>query len=180
MKLSTCLTVLNTPEMEQIHRASLDILTEPGMKIMEDSLLRALEKAGAKVDDRTEQVRFPPEPVKEVLAGIREEIESGKRFPVLNGAVCSFTDGRLAAKFGGACCNYYDWEAGANREPTPTDVIRMLRLGEALPEVRHVGNPVIYMREGDGTPVPPHLRPVKTAATLTCRTPAPSRRRRRR
>ena len=165
--------MLSAGQMEQIQAASLAVLRDPGMRIMEDTLLRSLDKAGAKVDFDRQQVSFPPELVAETLASIRENLKNGADFPVLNGVVSSFTDGAIAAKFGGACCNYHDWESRCGREPTTSDAIAMLRLGEAIPEVRHVGNPVIYMREDDGTPIPPHLRPVKTAALAAKHTSKP-------
>ena len=159
--------------LERIHHASLAILERPGMRIMEPSLLDALGRAGGKVDLGTQEVRFPRQLVTEVLDSIKAEAQAGRTFPVLNGVVSSRTDGRVAAKFGGACCSLYDWEQGGTREPTTTDVVRMLRLGDAIPEVAHVGNPVIHMRDDDGRPIPPHLKPVKTAALVAKHTSRP-------
>lgn len=163
----------STDDLERIHRASLDILQNPGMRIMEPSLLRALREASAKVNFETEEVSFPPALVDEVLESLKSEVQAGRAFPVLNGVVSSWTDGEVAAKFGGACCSFYDWETGTTREPTNSDVVSMLRLGEAIPEVAHVGNPVIYMREDDGTPIPPPLKPIKTAALVAKHTSRP-------
>jgi len=166
-------TELSHSDMERIHRAALDILAEPGLKIMEGRLLKSLDKAGAKVDLDAQQVRFPAELIDETLTSIKKDRASGVTFPVLNGVVASRTDGRIAAKFGGACCRYYDWDKRASREPNNTDVITMLRLGNAIPDVAHVGNPVIYMREDDGTPIPPYLKPVKTSALVAKHTSRP-------
>jgi len=164
---------LDAGQMERIHQAALAILADPGMRIMEEGLLRSLARAGATVDFDTQQVRFPAELVAETLASIQADQKAGVTFPVLNGVVSSFTDGAVAAKFGGACCRYYDWERRSSREPTNTDVIAMIRLGEAIPDVRHVGNPVIYMCEDDGTPIPPHLKPIKTSALVAKHTSRP-------
>jgi len=160
-------------DMAQIHKAALALLADPGMRIMEDGLLKALSKAGATVDFAVQEVRFPAELVDETLASIRSDMEAGITFPVLNGVVASFTNGEIAAKFGGACCSYYDWESRSAREPSEADVVAMLKLGQAIPEVRHVGNPVIYMRQDDGTSIPPHLRPIKTAALAAKHTSRP-------
>jgi len=164
---------LTSGQMEQIHQAALAILSRPGMKIMEARLLKALDKAGAKVDFDTQQVSFPAKLVDETLASIQSDLKSGLTMPVLNGVVASRTDGKLAAKFGGACCSYYDWDARSSREPTNTDVVTMLRLGEAIGDVAHVGNPVIYMRADDGQAIPPHLKPIKTAALVAKHTSRP-------
>ncbi len=173
MNLPTVNAALSTGQMEQIHTAALALLADPGMRIMEEGLLRSLARAGAPVDFDTQQVRFPGELVEETLASIQEDMKAGVTFPVLNGVVSSFTDGAIAAKFGGACCSYYDWGSRQEREPNRSDVVDMLRLGEAIPDVRHVGNPVIYMCEDDGTPIPPHLKPIKTAALVAKHTSRP-------
>ncbi|HDZ19891.1 hypothetical protein LCGC14_0204640 [marine sediment metagenome] len=166
-------SALTSGQMEQVHQAALAILADPGMKIMEPRLLKALDKAGASVDFDTQRVRFPAELVDETLASIQRDLKSGVTMPVLNGVIASRTDGKLAAKFGGACCSYYDWASRSSREPNNTDVVTMLRLGDAIPDVAHVGNPVIYMRTDDGVQIPPHLKPIKTAALVAKHTSRP-------
>ncbi|MHC4563722.1 MAG: trimethylamine methyltransferase family protein [Planctomycetota bacterium] len=173
MTCSTSNAPLTADQSEQIHQAALQILADPGLKIMEDRLLDALDKAGANVDKDTQQVRFPAKLVEETLAGIQADLKSGVTMPVLNGVISSKTDGKLRAKFGGACCSYYDWAAKASREPTNTDVVTMLKLGQAIDDVAHVGNPVIYMRTDDGQQIPPHLKPIKTAAFVANHTSRP-------
>jgi trimethylamine--corrinoid protein Co-methyltransferase len=164
---------LTTGQMEQIHAAALAILAEPGMKIMEPTLLKCLDKAGAKVDYDTETVIFPAELVEETLKGMQADLAGGLTMPVINGVIASRTDGTLQAKFGGACCSYYDWDTRSTREPNNTDVTTMLRLGEAIPDVAHVGNPVIYMRTDEGERIPPYLKPIKTAAMVAKNTSRP-------
>ncbi len=166
-------STLSPDQMERIHQAALAILADPGMKIMAPGLLTALDKAGAKVDFDTQQVTFPAELVNETLASMQADLKSGVTMPVINGVIASKTDGRIAAKFGGACCSYYDWDTHTTREPNNTDVVTMLRLGDAIPEVAHVGNPVIYMCTDDGERIPPHLKPIKTAALVAKNTSRP-------
>ena len=62
------------------------------------------------------------------------------------------------------------WERHGLRAPTRRDLVDLVRLGEALPEVTTVGNPVVYLAEDDGTPVEPRLQRVKTAALIACYT----------
>jgi trimethylamine--corrinoid protein Co-methyltransferase len=164
---------LSTTDMERLHAGAMAILADPGLKIMEPTLLKCLEKAGATVDHDTQVVKFPEELIAETLAGIKADKAGGLTMPVLNGVIASRTDGTLQAKFGGACCSYYDWDARATREPNNTDVITMLRLGDAIPDVAHVGNPVIYMKTDDGDRIPPHLKPIKTAALVAKNTSRP-------
>ncbi|MHB1296522.1 MAG: trimethylamine methyltransferase family protein [Anaerolineae bacterium] len=153
-------------ELERLHQASLDILADPGMKILAPSLLRALREAGAQVDEARSVVRFPRELVERSLEGIRREIQAGRKQKILNGVVASKSAWPVQAKFSGACIEYWDWEAQAIRPPTRRDLVDLVRLGQALPEVATVGNPVTYLAEDDGTPVDPRMQRVKTAALI--------------
>jgi trimethylamine--corrinoid protein Co-methyltransferase len=72
----------------------------------------------------------------------------------------------MAVKFGGACIEVYDLERQSTRQPRRQDLVNLVRLGEAIPEVGAVGNPVTYLMEDDGSPVDPRLQRVKTAALI--------------
>ncbi|MHB0859456.1 MAG: trimethylamine methyltransferase family protein [Anaerolineae bacterium] len=161
---SICL--FSDDELERLHQASLDILTDPGMKILAPSLLRALREQGAQVNEGRSVVRFPRTLVERSLVEIRQEVMAGRRQKILNGVVASKSAWPLKAKFSGACIEYWDWEAQAIRPPTRRDLVDLVRLGQALPEVATVGNPVTYLSEDDGTPVDPRMQRVKTAALI--------------
>jgi len=158
--------LLTTADLNQIHDASLAILESPGMRIQSVRLRRALGQAGAKVDDAAQAVRFPARLIEETLLGMRRDIEAGRGQIVLNGVVASRTPRAMGAKIGGACIEVYDWPSRSVRTPTASDLIRFVQLGEALPEVAVVGNPVMYVREDDGGAVDPRLQRVKTAALV--------------
>ncbi|MGQ9682426.1 MAG: trimethylamine methyltransferase family protein [Anaerolineae bacterium] len=153
-------------ELDRLHHASLQILADPGMRIMAPSLLAALERRGAKVDWSREVVRFPASLVEETIAGMQGDLRRGRKPILLNGVVSSQSTGPVQAKFGGACIEVFDWAGQRLRPPTRQDLIDMVRLGEALPEVATVGNPVVYLTEDDGRPVDPRLQRVKTAALI--------------
>ncbi len=61
------MTVLNTGEMEKIHKETLKLLESTGLKITHKKTLELMRKAGAEVDRDLQIVRFPPELVKELL-----------------------------------------------------------------------------------------------------------------
>jgi trimethylamine---corrinoid protein Co-methyltransferase len=84
----------------------------------------------------------------------------------LNGVVASLTPPSMCVKFGGACIEYMDWKTGQVRAPAYSDLVHMVQLGEALPEVTFVGNPVVYLNEDDGTAVDPRMQRIKTAALI--------------
>ncbi len=143
---------------------------DPGMKIMAPVLLDALAKCGAQVDAATQVVRFPRWLVEGTIAGMQADLRGGRKPILLNGVVSSKSSGPVQAKFGGACIEVFDWEKQTLRPPTRQDLIDLVRLGEALPEVATVGNPVVYLTEDDGAPVDPRMQRIKTAALIACHT----------
>ena len=126
-------------DLERIHALSLQILADPGMRIMSPALRQALVKRGAAVDETHQVVRFPAELVEETIAGMQAELRAGRTPLLLNGVVSSLSRGPIQAKFGGACLEYLDLESGQFRPPTRQDLVNMVRLGQALPEVATVG-----------------------------------------
>jgi trimethylamine--corrinoid protein Co-methyltransferase len=160
-------------DLDRIHEMSLKILANPGMRIMSKVLREALEKNGAIVDPLSETVRFPAQLVEETIAGMQADLKAGRKPILLNGVVSSLSSGPIQAKFGGACLEYVDLEKGGTRQATRQDLVDMVRLGQALPEVATVGNPLVYLTENDGTPIDPRMQRVKTAALIACYTTKP-------
>jgi len=113
-------------ELEQLHQASLEILADPGMKIMAPALLAALERHGASVDHATSVVRFPPALVEQTIAGMQQDLAGGRTPLVLNGVIMSKSSGPIQAKFGGACIETYDWDQQQFRAPTRQDLIDLV------------------------------------------------------
>jgi trimethylamine---corrinoid protein Co-methyltransferase len=159
-------------ELEQLHQATLDILADPGMRIMSPVLLEALAKQGAKVDRAAQVVRFPAKLVEQTIAAMQAELKAGRKPLIFNGVVSSKTPAKpdgsrpILAKFGGACVEVYDYDRQQARQPARKDLIDLVRLGQAMPEVATVGNPVVYLFEDDGRPIDPRLQRVKTAALI--------------
>ena len=153
-------------EIQQIHSASLEILANPGMRIDSSLLRAALKSAGAQVDDTNRVVRFPATLVETTLEQIQAALRLGKKQIVLNGVVASLSSRSMCTKFGGACIEYMDWKTGQVRTPTYSDLLHMVQLGEALPEVTFVGNPVVYLSEDDGTAIDPRMQRIMTAALI--------------
>lgn len=58
----------NPDELEKIHQASLQILATIGVQVHSDKVLDILEGAGAKVDRRAKNAKFPPEMVQDRMA----------------------------------------------------------------------------------------------------------------
>ena len=158
--------IFSEQDIQKIHAVSLEILADPGMRIDSDRLRQALKAAGAQVDEASRVVRFPAALVENTLEEMKAGIRAGRKQIVLNGVVASLTPRSMCVKFGGACIEYLDWKTGRVRAPTCSDLVHMVQLGEALPEVTFVGNPVVYLSEDDGTGIDPRMQRIKTAALI--------------
>ena len=162
----TGLRLLTSQDLQSLHDASLAILSNPGMRIDAPRLREALGRAGASVDEAHHVVRFPSSLVEATIEGLQASIRAGSPQVVMNGVVASLSKPAMALKFGGACIEVFDHESQATRQPRRQDLVNLVRLGEALPEVGTVGNPVTYLAEDDGTPIDPRLQRVRTAALI--------------
>jgi len=174
--ITESMKLLTNDELKRIHQGSLKLLEETGMMIMVPGFLKALEAKGAKVDHTTQIVKFPPKLIEETLEKARDEFGKVAKVPFSwhNNFRLEDRPKKVTASFGGACLYLYDFEKDAIRETTADDMMRMLQLGEAIPEVDSVGNPLMYLNEPDGTQVPGALMPVKGAALIAknCKKPA--------
>jgi trimethylamine:corrinoid methyltransferase-like protein len=72
----------------------------------------------------------------------------------------------VRASMGGGCPSYYDHAEQETRYATAADFRRMVRLAEGIEQIVTVGNPVHYVREDDGSPVPPKMVAIKGAALV--------------
>jgi trimethylamine--corrinoid protein Co-methyltransferase len=165
--------LLTPDDITQLHQAALALLADPGMKIMAPALRAALEEHGADVDPARQVVRFSPKLVEDTITGMQADLKNGRKPILLNGVVSSLSSGQIQAKFGGACIEILDREAGALRPPNRQDLIDLVRLGEALPEVTAVGNPVVFRSEAGCRPGGTPKQRVKTAAVIAQYTTKP-------
>jgi trimethylamine--corrinoid protein Co-methyltransferase len=153
-------------QMKTIHEAALHVLSKTGMRINCDEFYGPLESRGAKIDRSCNVVRFPPKLIEEIIEQIRKEIANGYVQNILNGVVSGRSSRPFQAKVGGACIEFLDWETKTLRRPTRQDLINSLRLGEALPDVGSVGNPVVCLFDDNGKAVTPKMQRIITAATV--------------
>ncbi len=162
------LRVLEDKDLEKVHDYSIKVLQEPGMKIMNDNMLDALLKKGAKVNTGEKIVQFTPKIINEAVDLIKGDYAKGRIPKYLNGVTSEKTEIQdIQAKFGGACIQYFDWDQKVYRDPAEKDLIDMVKLGQALGEIRTVGNPVVYLKDKNGNPVEPKMQRVKTAAIVS-------------
>ena len=126
------LPLLSDDELEEIHRATLEILEYTGVFIASDEALEIFESGGAWVDRETNIVRLPQYVVEDAIRSAPSKLFLAGRDPkndiVLEGNRVGFTtfgEGVLVK----------DIETGELRKPTKQDVCDAARLADALSEV---------------------------------------------
>ncbi len=125
-------TLLSEDDVHRIHKESLILLEEVGMKIQSKEALELLEGAGAPVDYEKEHAYFPSSLVEEQLKHAPSSIRLFNR------------DGNLALTLeednvhfnpGSAATHLLDRETGERRHPQVADVIDFARVTDALPYI---------------------------------------------
>ncbi len=159
--------VLSPGERQKLHEASLQVLERTGMRFESGALLRGLAAAGARVDSGSRTARIPARVVEDCISGSRRLVAGGRRLHLLNGVTSERGEGRgIAAKISGGCERFLDWESREVREATAAELLSAVRLGELLPEVAFVGNPLVVRSDPDGKPLDERMRRVRTAALV--------------
>ena len=146
--LKGILKVLDEKDMELLHGKILEILEKTGMKISSRLLLEALANAGCKVDFKTEHVWFKPEIVEKQI-GLQED-----RYKMVRSSLTDPFCERLPkddvalpdefrVDYGFNVVWMYDYPSGKYRVPTAKDQIDMIKLGNAIEEVKVVNIPFV-------------------------------------
>ncbi len=139
MRLSM-MAVLSDTEIRAIHEATVEILSQTGIKVLGKRMRERLAGKGLPVDGETEVVRLPRTVLEDALARIPETIDvfdrEGKPAFTLGGG-----SPRIAA--GHNAVFWVDSETGERRSSRVEDVRRFARLCEQLPEIDMIGIPVM-------------------------------------
>jgi trimethylamine--corrinoid protein Co-methyltransferase len=117
--------------IEIVHRKSVEILSEVGICVPAGDVLKRLRKAGLPVDDECQMIRFPPDALEELLGRAPQDLKLYARdsqTPVPFEAGSRFMGS-------GTPVMVFDLETDARRPSTRQDVIDMVRLEDALPNV---------------------------------------------
>lgn len=134
------MSILSRNEVELVHTTALRILSEVGVKIESPSVLVLLKKAGAKVDEKKETVLLPEGMIKEALRSAPKSVKICSRGGVDytipdDGVQLMSPDGQPPA--------VWDIKTGERRPSKLKDLIDIVKVCDALPEVGHVWPPVI-------------------------------------
>jgi len=98
------LQVLSDAEKGEVHERTLKVLGTVGMRCDTAEGRRILAHAGARVDEATRMVRFPPELVERMLTQVKREFtvhgrRPGWSFPLNAGEFTLLADGGATAVF---------------------------------------------------------------------------------
>ncbi len=126
------LELLTDEQVQSIHNAALEILSQTGLKIENEEAMNLLENAGADVDRDRDIATIPPYLVNESIEKAPRSIRLSARDPdqdVLMEPERSFL----------SSCNgppyVYDYEEETDRPPTREDVRRSIKLQNELPNI---------------------------------------------
>jgi len=134
------MSVLSKDDIEQVHAASLRILSEVGVRIDSPSVLEMMAKAGARVDEAKGLVFLDEGTVSQALKDAPRKVRicsrGGKDFSIPEAGVSLIsTDGQPPAVF--------DIGTGEKRPSKLKDVVDFAVIADALPEVDYVWPPVV-------------------------------------
>jgi len=161
------LDILSKEEINQIHSASLQVLSKAGMRFDSEKLIQGLKKRGAKIDESKHTAIIPDDVVENAIENNRRLIQSGKKLHLLNGVTSSLSEeNRIEAKISGACDKYLDWKTQQIKKADSKELLNYIRLGEKIPEVDFVGNAIVMNYDLDGKEIDGRLKRIKTAALI--------------
>lgn len=125
------LTFLTQEQIQQILEEAQAVLTDPGVRIQNETALNLLADAGARVDFNKQTACIPEKLIQEALETVPREF------------YLYTLDGQPAVHYGGnevhfdpgsAAVTLLDPETGKQRSPNSADYVRFTKLVEVLPE----------------------------------------------
>ena len=121
---------LSESEKERIHRDSLKILSEVGVRFMSPKTLDILKKHGAKVDRDSKIAKIPADMVTEALKRAPKSFTLGARKPAFDFPMPSSWTGYT---LDGEATFAIDFETGERRNGLTKDLVASLKIFEELP-----------------------------------------------
>ncbi len=122
------LNILSKDELDEIHRATLDVLNDAGIMVLNDEAQEIFYSHGCRVDNKSNIVRIPPHLVEEAIVSAPSNLLLGGRNPehdiILQGSRVAYTSFGVAVKI-------LDLETGEVRETTNKDLAESAILVDA-------------------------------------------------
>jgi trimethylamine--corrinoid protein Co-methyltransferase len=122
--------VLTEGQIQQVHETSLRILEEVGVSTDSEAILKACERAGARVDRPARNIKINRDMLEHALKTAPPSVTICGRDPDKD---MLLQERKIHFGFGGTGVNYIrDLESGGIRVPTKEDVAEGSRLADAL------------------------------------------------
>ncbi|MEM2356241.1 MAG: trimethylamine methyltransferase family protein [Candidatus Bathyarchaeia archaeon] len=140
MKFKPLLKILDSNAIDFIHEASLEILEKIGLKILNSNILKRIEEEGAIVDYKSQIVKFPHQLVIECVKKAQKQWvihARNKKFSMKVGF------GELRFQSSGGQRFIVDPLKKTRREGTKEDLVKGIKLGDALKNINIVGPMVL-------------------------------------
>lgn len=138
MKLSN-LKVLDEKEIDKIHKAKLKVLSKTGVYFDNEKALKIFAEAGAHIDFNKKLVKIPESLVEKSLKSVPDKISfydtRYKKLAFILG------DGKTHVINDGHEIFIYDFLKAERRGITKKDVVELIHLADALPNVDMVISP---------------------------------------
>jgi trimethylamine--corrinoid protein Co-methyltransferase len=141
------LRVLSDEDVQRLHSASLDVLSNVGIRICHDETLRGLEKAGAYVDYGKQLVKMPRRLVEESLKKAPKSYVLAGRSPEMDLII---EPGKTYTRCASGSLYIIDQKTRQCRAATGEDVKNFTKLQDALENISLCG----------GSPYPSDVPPV--------------------
>jgi trimethylamine--corrinoid protein Co-methyltransferase len=150
--------MLDPKDAEQIHQAAIQVVSQVGMVLEDEELFQFMQRQRIPADETSRVVRFPRQVVEQALASAPRQVSlwshQGDELPLQLGHLHPSTYSNAL--------NVLDYAADAPRSSTLDDLVRLVRLGDALSEIKIVG-PVCWAQD-----MPPLVQDLHSAAaTIT-------------
>jgi len=139
--MRTRVQILTEDEKAQVHERTLKVLETVGMRCDTAEGRRILADAGARVDEATHRVRFPPELVERSLAVATKRFTLGGRRP---GWSFTVNAGDFTLLSDGGATSVYDATSGEHRPTTHADWLIATRLLDAIDDIGFYWCPIEY------------------------------------
>jgi len=147
--------LLRDYQVEPLAEGVITVLEKVGMLYQNEEMLKALEKAGAKVDHSSQMATFPREMVTEFVHVLRKEAPEEEA-----DGHSKFTDTGLPGLGLQVAQFFYDYEKGEKRSGNKEDFITLIKLGDVLHPGISVGHSLLM------TDVPAPIEPLEAGMLL--------------
>jgi len=151
---SGSLSVLNDEEVERIHSGAIQVLSQTGVLIQDEAILRRMDGAGCTCYPETGRCRIAKRVIEEALKTAPKVVRLYDRF---GAEAMALGSGGFHARTSSGATHILDSDTGSLREPTLQDASDVARLADALPYVHGVSTMAVQPAETPLSTVDVHV-----------------------